>query len=225
MLVFSGALWIIPTFFYFVVMPLSGCDATFASSPELFLPWMAERGGVRVALWLVSGSIFLVNMIFVPLILRERFLKELPLAANIATMVGILGFFSILSSALVLAAGEMPIAEAYMKASPEVRESILVLYIWQKKTTAFIFDLLGYFLFGLWLLVSSVAALYNRTMKRAAAFFGILCSITSFCFAIGYLAELGWLGESGIGVSSFVFIPIWIVWCGLSLLKREGSSL
>lgn len=221
MVLTSGLLWGVTMVFYFILLPLAGSSATHAAFPEQFLPWMVERGGIRVALWIVSALIFLINMIFVPLTLRERLFYGNALFSKISTMVGVLGFFSVVVSALILAAGEMPLARAYVEGSPQLKESILHLYYWQKITTAYIFDFLGFMLLAVWLLSSNLIGLYYKTISRALGGLGIIGSLTAFCFAVGYIIGLGWLGERGIGLISFILIPAWTVLCGISLLRKS----
>ena len=58
------------------------------------------------------------------------------------------GAFTIILASLLLAAGEPPLAQAYVEASEEARLAIVAVYEWQRLATALLFDAFGFFLLG-----------------------------------------------------------------------------
>jgi hypothetical protein len=217
--------FLVPLGFYFYFLPAAGSSVTLAQDPVSFLPWMAERGGVRVALWWATCVPFLVALLGVPSALKRRLKSSRPTAARTAELAGILGFFTLLLASLMLAAGEMPLAQAYVKASPEARPAIVAIYEWQRLVTALLFDVLGFFLLGLWVSVSSVAGLRSGRFPRWLGWFGIVTSVTIFAFVLGYVTRIGWLGELGIGASAFITLPAWMFWLGVVLWRGDGAEV
>ena len=215
----AGIAFLVPLTFYFYFLPTAGSSATHAQDPTSFLPWMAEQGGVRVALWWMTCVPFLVALLGVPTALKKRLKPSTPTAAKTAELVGILGFFTLLLASLMLAAGEMPLAQAYVEASQEARPAIVAIYEWQRLVTALLFDVLGFFLLGLWVSVSSVAGLRSGRLPRWLGWFGVVTSVTIFAFVVGYLFRIRWLGELGIGALAFITLPVWMIWLGIVLWR------
>jgi hypothetical protein len=118
----------------------------------------------------------------------------------------------------------MPLARAYVAAGPEARPAIVAVYEWQRLVTALLFDVLGLLLLGLWVLVTSAAGLRSGTLPRWLNRFGLLTALTLFCFVLGYLTGLGWLGELGIGALAFLLLPAWLIWLGIVLWRRDGGA-
>jgi hypothetical protein len=221
----AGVAFLVPLSFYFYFLPAAGSSATHAQDPASFLPWMAEQGGVRVALWWVTCVPFLVALLGVPNALKRRLKPSRPTAARTAELAGILGFFTLLLASLMLAAGEMPLAQAYVRASPEARPAIVAIYEWQRLVTALLFDVLGFLLLGLWVLVNSVAGLRSGRLPRWLGWFGVVTSGTVFAFVLGYVTRIGWLGELGIGASAFITLPAWLLWLGVVLWRYGGAEM
>ena len=215
----AGIAFLVPLTFYFYFLPAAGSSATHAQDPTSFLPWMAEQGGVRVALWWMTCVPFLVALLGVPTALKKRLKPSTPTAAKTAELVGILGFFTLLLASLMLAAGEMPLAQAYVEASQEARPAIVAIYEWQRLVTALLFDVLGFSLLGLWVSVSSVAGLRSGRLPRWLGWFGVVTSVTIFAFVVGYLFRIRWLGELGIGALAFITLPVWMIWLGIVLWR------
>jgi hypothetical protein len=221
----AGVTFLVPLAFYFFFLPAAGSSATQARDPASFLPWMAGRGGVRVALWWATCVPFLIALLGVPAALKKRLKPAKPTAARTAELAGILGFFTLMLACLMLAAGEMPLARAYMGASQEARPAIVAIYEWQRLVTALLFDVLGFLLLGLWVSVSSVAGLRSGRLPRWLGWFGVVTSATVFAFVLGYLSGVGWLGEMGIGASAFVTLPAWMIWLGIVLWRGDGAEV
>jgi hypothetical protein len=221
----AGITFLVPLTFYFYFLPAAGSSATHAQDPASFLPWMAERGTVRVALWWTTCFPFLIALLGVPAALKKRLKPSQPTAARTAELAGLLGFFSLLLACLMLAAGEMPLAQAYVGASPEAQPAIVAVYEWQRLVTALLFDALGFFLLGVWVSVSSVAGLCSGRLPRWLGWFGVVTSVTIFAFVVGYLFRIRWLGELGIGALAFVTLPVWMIWSSIVLWRGQGSCL
>jgi hypothetical protein len=217
----AGVAFLVPLAFYFYFLPAAGSSATHAQDAASFLPWMAEQGRVRVALWWTTSLPFLIALLGVPAALKAVLKPSSPTAARSGELAGVLGLFTLLLACLMLAAGEMPLAQAYAAASAEARPAIVAVYEWQRLVTALLFDVLGFFLLGVWVAVSSVAGLRAGRLPRGLGWFGMVTSLCVFSFVLGYLTGIGWLGELGIGALAFVTLPVWMIWLGL-LLWRGG---
>lgn len=217
----SGAVFLLPLLFYFYLLPAAGSSATHALDPYGFLPWMADHGGIRIALWWTVCLAFLIALFGVPLALRMKLESVAPTAARMAELAGILGAFTIILASLLLAAGEMPLAQAYVSASDGARSGIVAIYEWQRLATAILFDVLGIFLLGVWMLVASIVGLRSGRLPKSLNWFGIAASLLCFSFVIGYLTRIAWLGETGLGALAFLAVPAWLIWLGIVLLKAN----
>jgi hypothetical protein len=180
-----------------------------------FLPWMAEQGSVRVALWWTVSLAFLILLFGVPLALRRTLENHSPTAAKLAELAGILGAFTIILASLLLAAGEPPLAQAFIDASEEARPAIIAIYEWQRLATALLFDVLGFFLLGVWIAVNSVVGLRSNGLQKGLNLFGVITALLSFSFVTGYLTKIEWLGEAGLGALAFLAVPAWLIWLGI----------
>jgi hypothetical protein len=215
----SGVVFLVPLLFYFYLLPRAGSSATHALDPISFLPWMAVQGSVRVLLWWTVSVAFLIVLFGVPLALRRKLEGHSPTAVILAELAGILGAFTIVLASLLLAAGERPLSRAYVEASKEARSAIVAIYEWQRLTTALLFDVLGFFLLGVWIFVSSAAGLRTRGLPAGISWFGLITALLCFSFSIGYVTKITWLGETGLGALAFLFVPVWLVWLGIVLWK------
>jgi hypothetical protein len=220
----AGVAFLIPLTFYFYFLPAAGSSATHAQDPASFLPWMAEQGTVRTALWWTTCLPFVVALFGVPAALKKVLKPSNPTAARTAELAGLLGLFTLLLACLMLAAGEMPLAKAYVAAGQDARPAIVAVYEWQRLVTALLFDAFGFFLLGVWVSVSSVAGLRSGRLSRWLGWFGIVTSLTMFSFVLGYLTHIRWLGELGIGALAFVMLPVWMIWLGIVLWRSDGAA-
>ena len=220
----AGIAFLVPLTFYFYFLPAAGSSATHAQDPASFLPWMAEQGTVRTALWWTTCFPFLVALLGVPSALKKVLKSPSPTAATTAELAGILGLFTLLLACLMLAAGEMPLAQAYVAANEGARPAFVAVYEWQRLVTALLFDAFGFFLLGVWVLVSSVAGSRSGVLPRGLGWFGIITSLTAFSFALGYATGIRWLGELGIGALAFVALPVWMIWLGVVLWRSGGAA-
>jgi hypothetical protein len=219
----GGLVFLVPLVFYFYLLPAAGSSATHAQDPASFLPWMAAHGGIRVALWWTVCLAFVVVLLGVPFALRRKLADSGPTPAQVAELAGVLGAFSIILASLALAAGEMPLAQAYVAASAEARPAIVATYEWQQLVTALLFDVLGFFLLGVWILVSSAASLRCGGLPKAIGWFGVVTGLLSLCVAIGYVTEITWLGELGLGALAFLAVPAWLIGLGITFW-RSGEE-
>jgi hypothetical protein len=215
---------LVPLAFYFYFLPAAGSTVTLAKDPASFLPWMAERGAVRVALWWTTCLPFLVALLGVPSALQKVLKPSSRVAARTAELAGLLGLFTLILACLMLAAGEMPLAQAYVTAGQEARSAIVAAYKWQQLVTALLFDVLGLFLLGVWVSVSSIAGLRSRVLPRPLGWFGIACCLTIFSFVLGYVSDIQWLGEMGIGALAFITLPVWLIWLGVVLWRSSAAA-
>ena len=215
----SGVVFLVPLVFYFYLLPMAGSSATHAQDPFSFLPWMAVHGGVRVALWWSVCLAFLILLFGVPFALRRKLEILTPTAAKLAELAGILGTSTIILASLLLAAGELPLAQAYVEASEEARLAIVAIYEWQRLTTAILFDVFGFFLLSVWIFVGSVAGLRSGGLPKGISWFGVVAALLSFSFATGYITKIVWLGESGLGALAFLAVPAWLIWLGVIFWK------
>ena len=237
----SGLTMMVPLVFYFFVLPAAGSSATHAADAASFLPWMAAHGAPRVALWWIVAASFCVILLGVPMGLRARLAGSTlgrddlaptgepaaspgdptptpaAAAAWVAERAGVIGSFAVVLACLMLAAGEPALARAYVGAAPEALPGIVATYEWQRLITALLFDALGFALVGLWIAVSSVAALRLSRLPKALCGLGIAAGALCLCVAVGYLARVGWLGELGLGALAFVAVPAWLIWLGMVL--------
>ena len=219
--IISGICFLVPLSFYLYFLPAAGSSATHAQDPASFLPWMASRGGVRVALWWVTGLIFLIALLGIPRALRELLKERTPTTAKVAELAGVLGCFTLVLANLMLAGGEMPLARAYVAAGDAARPAIIAIYEWQRLVTALLFDVLGFLLLSVWIAASSVAGLLANRLPKGLGWFGIVTGLLTLCFVIGYVTSIRWLGELGIGALSFLAMPAWMIWLGV-VLWRAG---
>jgi hypothetical protein len=218
----SGIVFLVPLLFYFYLLPKAGSSATHALDPTSFLPWMAVHGSVRIALWWTVSLAFLIVLLGVPYALRKKLQDLSPAAAHLAELAGILGAFTVILASLLLAAGEEPLAQAYVEASEEARSAIVAVYQWQRLATALLFDVLGFVLLGVWIVVSSVAGLHSRNLPRGISYFGMVTALLCFSFAAGYMTKLAWLGEGGLGALAFLAVPAWLIWLGTVFWRVGG---
>jgi hypothetical protein len=216
----SGAIFMVPLLFYFYLLPAAGSSATHAADPASFLPWMAVHRGMRVALWWMVCLTFLVLLLGVPFALRAKLAPFSPTTAQVAERAGILGSLAIVLACLMLAAGELPLARAYVEANEEARLAIVATYEWQRLATALIFDVFGFAMLGVWIVASSVVGLRPGRLPKALAWFGVVTGVLNLCVAIGYVTKIGWLGETGVGALAFLALPAWLIWLGIALWKR-----
>lgn len=223
--IFAGAGWFVPVFFYFYLLPAAGSGPTHAQHPVEFLPWMMEHGSLRVALWWTTAVPLLIALLGVPLAVRGRLKSVGGYSADAAALAGILGFLVLLIAALMLAVGEMPFAAAYADAGEGARPAIIAAYEWQRLATAILFDVLGIFLMGIWILLCSAAGLRCGGLPRCGSVFGLATSALCFLFVAGYLTDVGWLGEGGVGMASFLAIPAWILWMGITLVRGPVDGM
>ena len=219
----SGVVFLVPLVFYFYLLPRAGSSATHALDPSSFLPWMAVHGSVRVALWWTVCLAFLIVIFGVPLALRRRLENHSSTAAQVAELAGVLGSFTLILASLLLAAGEPPIAQAYVEASEEARPAIIALYEWQRLATALLFDVLGFFLLGVWISVSSVVGLRTGGLPRGIGWFGVIAALLAFSFVTGYITKIEFLGETGVGALAFLAVPAWLIWLGI-VFWRTGAE-
>jgi hypothetical protein len=218
----AGTCFLVPLSFYFYFLPAAGSSATHAQDPASFLPWMASRGGVRVALWWVTGLTFAIALLGVPHALRELLKEGAPTLAQVAERAGVLGTFTLVLANLMLAAGELPLARAYVEAGEAARPAIVATYEWQRLVTALLFDVLGFFLLSVWITASSAAGLLSSRLPKGLGWFGVATGLLALCFAVGYATSTRWLGELGIGALSLLAMPVWMFWLGV-VLWRSGT--
>jgi hypothetical protein len=107
-------------------------------------------------------------------------------------------------------------------ASEGARPAIVATYEWQRLVTALLFDVLGFLLLGVWILVGSVAGLRSAALPRGISGFGVVASLLSFSVATGYVTKIGWLGETGLGALAFLAVPAWLIWLGV-VFWRSGN--
>jgi hypothetical protein len=196
--------------------------------PDAFLPWMAAQGAPRTTLWWIVAASFLLVLLGVPMGLRVRLAgrrgRDIPAplvdaAAWAGERAGMVGCLVLVLACLMLAAGEPALARAYVQAEPQVQPGIVATYEWQRLVTALLFDVLGFALIALWIVVSSVTGLRSRRLPRALGWLGVGVAVLCLCVAVGYLFKIGWLGEMGLGAASFVALPVWLIWLGIELGK------
>jgi hypothetical protein len=220
----AGIGFLVPLSFYLYFLPAAGSSATHAQNPASFLPWMASRGGVRVALWWLTSLTFVIVLLGIPHALREVLRDRAPSLAQVAELAGILGSFTLVLASLMLAAGELPLARAYIQAGDAARPAIVATYEWQRLVTALLFDVLGFFLLSVWITASSVAGLLCNRLPKVLGWFGMATGLLTLCFVIGYVAHIRWLGELGIGALSLLAMPAWMIWLGV-VLWRAGREI
>ena len=220
----SGVIFLVPLVFHFYLLPAAGSSATHAQAPLSFLPWMAVHGSVREALWWTVCLPFLLTLFGVPFALRRKLERLSPAAAQIAELAGILGCFIIVLASLILAAGESPLAQAYVEASESARPAVVATYEWQRLVTALLFDVFGFFLLGVWILVGSVAGLRSGGLPKGISGFGMVTALLTFSVAIGYITKIQWLGETGLGALAFLAVPAWLIWLGIVLWQTRQTA-
>jgi hypothetical protein len=224
--VMSGVVFLVPLVFYFYLLPKAGSSATHALDPFSFLPWMTIHGKIRVALWWTVCLAFLIVLFGVPFALRRKMEDVSPTAARLAELAGILGAFTLILASLLLAAGELPLAQAFVDASEDARPAIVAVYEWQRLTTALLFDVLGFFLLGVWIFVNSIVGLRSEEMPKGIGWFGVAASLLCFSFVTGYITKIEWLGEAGIGALAFLIVPLWLIWLGVvfwKISRQQGN--
>jgi hypothetical protein len=185
---------------------------------------MAANANIRIALWWTVCIAFLIALFGVPLALRKKLEDYNFPASKLAELAGILGAFTLIVASLLLAAGEAPLAEAYVNSSEEFRPAVVAIYEWQRLTTAILFDVLGFFLLGVWIFVSSVVGFQSKGLPRGISWFGILAGVLCFSFVAGYITKIGWLGETGLGALAFLAVPAWLIWLGIFLWSGAGQE-
>jgi hypothetical protein len=224
----SGIIFLVPLVFYFYLLPAAGSSATHAADPASFLPWMAAQGGTRTALWWTVCLTFILLTLGVPMALRARLVDLGPTAARVAELAGLLGALAIVLACLMLAGGELPLAQAYVATGEEARVAIVATYQWQRLATALIFDVFGFAMLGVWVVVSSAVGLRadgssGGGLPKALGGFGVATGVLSLCVAVGYVTQIGWLGETGLGALAFLALPAWLIWLGI-VLSRTGRA-
>ena len=217
----SGTIFLVPLVFYFYLLPKAGSSATHALDPSSFLPWMADHGSIRIALWWTVSLAFIVVIFGVPLALRRILENYNPTAAKLAELAGILGAFTIILASLLLAAGEPPLAQAYVLASEEARPAIIAVYEWQRLTTALLFDVFGFFLLGVWIFINSVVGLRSDGLPKGLSWFGVITALLCFSFSTGYITKIEWLGEAGLGALAFLAVPVWLISLGIVFWRTK----
>jgi hypothetical protein len=180
---------------------------------------MTVHGYIRVALWWTVCLAFLIVLFGVPFALRRKMEDVSPTAARLSELAGILGAFTLILASLLLAAGELPLAQAFVDASEDARPAIVAVYEWQRLTTALLFDVLGFFLLGVWIFVNSIVGLRSEEIPKGIGWFGVAASLLCFSFVTGYITKTEWLGEAGIGALAFLAVPLWLIWLGVVFWK------
>ena len=46
----------------------------------------------------------------------------------------------------------------------------------------------------------------------------------NLCVAIGYVTQIGWLGETGLGALAFLALPAWLIWLGIVFVKSGRAA-
>jgi hypothetical protein len=160
----------------------------------------------------------------VPYALRKKLESPSPTAAQIAELAGILGIFTIILASLILAAGELPLAQAYVEASEEARPAIVAIYEWQRLATALLFDVFGFFLLRVSVFASSVTGLRSGGLPKGIGWFGLVAGLLDFSIATGYVTKIEWLGEAGLGALAFLALPARLIWLGI-VLWQTGQAV
>jgi hypothetical protein len=185
---------------------------------------MTVHGNVRIALWWTVCAVFLIILLGVPFGLKKKLQEYSPSVVQVAELAGILGAFSIILACLMLSAGEMPLAQAYMAANEDTKIAIVANYEWLRLATALLFDVLGFFLLGVWVFASSIVGLRSGSLPKGIGWFGTATGLLIFCLVVGYLAKIDWLGETGLGALAFLLMPVWLIWLGILLWKTNSSK-
>ena len=217
----SGVIFLVPLIFYFSLLPAAGSSATHAKNPSSFLPWMAAQGDLRIALWWIVCVAFMLMLFGTPSALKSILRETNPVSGRISELAGILGAFTLVFASLILAAGEMPIAKAYVGAASESKTAIVALYEWQRLATALLFDVLGFGFLGVWICIGSAAGLRSGSLPKPFGIFGLVTAVLLLCFALGYALQISWLGETGIGAAAFLALPAWLIWLGVICVRTE----
>jgi hypothetical protein len=146
----------------------------------------------------------LVTLLGVPYALRKKLESPSPTAAQIAELAGILGIFTIILASLILAAGELPPAQAYVEASEEARPAIVAIYEWQRLATALLFDVFGFFLLRVSVFASSVTGLRSGGLPKGIGWFGGRAARFLYRDWVRYQDRMAWGSRLGrIGFSCF----------------------
>ena len=219
--IFAGVCFLIPLVFYLVILPAAGSSASHAKDAADFLPWMAEHSASRNGLWWTTVLACLCALFSAPYLLKRSSGPSYDWLGGLAHLAGVLGLAALVLAASLLVAGETPLARAYVSAEASLRPGIAATYEWQRLTTAVLFDFLGILMIGLWIGIVSIVALGTKQLSRSLAIFGLPTAALAAAFAVGYILEIGWLGELGIGLGFFFFFPAWLIWIGIAFLRER----
>lgn len=218
----AAIILLVPVFMFFFVIPEAGADETIIADPDLFLSWMSESGIVRTILWWFTLLPFLIALFGLPQIHSEILGKE-KLWTKISYFCAKSGFLLLIIMCMALIASEKFLAAQYVNSAAEAKETVVFSLLFSNYIISFIFDFFSFTLIGLWLLISGISAIKAGIFNRVFNIFTLLVSFTLFCFSFGYLFELTWL-EDSIGVSSFLFMPVWFIWFGIILLRKNHNE-
>jgi len=223
----AGIMLLVAVLLILIVLPATGSSSDHAMHPEQFLPWMAEKGGVRVLVWWIVAIPFFVAALGIPDVLKQITFEDAPLLSQLAAKVATIGLLVCAFSSLALAAGERPLAQSYVTAQDqglfELQQSLIAFYTWQRLVIALLFDFLGFFLVGLWVMGSSLTGLKTANLPRTFCLFGVVTGLLCWSFAFGYVLQISWLGEFGLGGLAFIALPVWLFWLGICLHRGAAK--
>ncbi|PKQ19540.1 MAG: hypothetical protein CVT66_09480 [Actinobacteria bacterium HGW-Actinobacteria-6] len=199
---------------YLVAMPYFLLVANYegATTGAEKLAVIVSNYGGMYAMYLITYVFFGVVLGALALALYDRLRVHAPATARIATAVGLLWSFALVTSGMVWNYG-MTTAVALAKTDPTQAQ-----VVWQSLEP--VADALGgaggEFLGGLWVLLVSVVALRSGALSKALGWLGIIVGVTGLTSVVPPLHDAAY----AFGLLQIV----WFVWVGVSLLRIRATA-
>ena len=164
------------------------------------------------AMYLITYVFFGVVLGALALALYDRLRVHAPATARIATAVGLLWSFALVTSGMVWNHG-MTTAVALVKTEPMQAQ-----VVWQslEPVAEALGGAGGEFLGGLWVLLVSLVALRSGAFPKVLGWLGIVVGVTGLASVVPPLHEAAY----AFGLLQIV----WFVWVGVSLLRTKVTA-
>jgi hypothetical protein len=172
---------------------------------------LADNQLVQHTLYLIVYQVWAIFLVVLTLALYERFRAGAPAVMRLATAIGIIWATLVIASGMIFNIGMDTVVDLY------ARDPARATTVWSAIVA--VCDGIGggnELVGGLWVLLTSWAALLVRGLPRGLTYLGLATGAT------GVLSALPGLGDAGL-VFGLVQIA-WFIWLGLVMLRSPSEN-